>query len=221
MRLASCLRPLRTGHRPVSARATRRTRAVFGHDPQVVCASRLANALWFLGEVDNARATRDQALAFARRSAHAFSTNVAYVFAALLSIDLGEHDDFETHAAQLREGRDWSWVFDVNATAMSGYSDALAGRTAKGIAEIRSAIGQLGHPNPYPGARSTLVRVLFAAYKGRWRRCRRTGGERRGTGSRGYLPVEQQETEVEARRTIPKPADAKKKFAPTISPKTV
>ena len=137
----------------------------FGHDPQVVCASRLANALWFLGEVDNARATRDQALAFARRSAHAFSTNVAYVFAALLSIDLGEHDEFETHAAQLREGRDRSWVFDVNATAMSGYSDALAGRTAKGIAEIRSAIGQLGHPNPYPGARSTLVRVLLAAYE--------------------------------------------------------
>lgn len=137
----------------------------FGHDPQVVCASRLANALWFLGDVDNARTTRDQALTLARRSAHAFSTNVAYVFAALLSIDLGEHDEFETYAAHLREGRDRSWVFDVNATAMSGYSDVLAGRAAQGIAEIRSAIVQLGHPNPVPGARSTLVRVLLAAYE--------------------------------------------------------
>jgi len=137
----------------------------FGHDPQVVCASRLANTLWFLGDLDSARVTRDRALELARRSSHSFSTNVVHVFAALLSIDLGEHDDFRTYAAHVREGRHQSWVFDVNAKAMTGYCEVLDGRVEEGIAEIRGAIDLLGNPNPVPGARSTFIRMLLGAYE--------------------------------------------------------
>jgi len=137
----------------------------FGQDPQVVCLSRLANTLWFLGEVADARTACDEALLLGRQNGHPFSTNVATVFAAVLAIDLDEPGAVAGHAAALRKDRDRSWVFGVNADAMTGYAEVVDGRPAAGIARIRGALDALGAPNPMPGARSVLERVLVGAYE--------------------------------------------------------
>src|SRR5205823_5578949 len=64
----------------------------YGHDPQVVCQSRLANTLWFLGREDDACRTCEEALASAVEVGHPFSQFTAATFSCLLAIDLGDHD---------------------------------------------------------------------------------------------------------------------------------
>ena len=135
----------------------------FAHDPRIVCASRLANTLWFLGDTLGAVAMRERALALARDTPHPYSADVAKVFAAVLAVDLGDVDDIRARAAELSAGRERSWVFDVNAEAMNGLVGVLDGRAAEGIARIEGAIESLGPSSPAPGAISTLTRVLVAA----------------------------------------------------------
>ena len=135
----------------------------FGQDPQVVCLSRLANTLWFLGHDDDARAACHQALGQAAHTNHPFSVNVVNVFAAVLAVDLADHDAVAGYAAALSRDRDRSRVFEVNAEAMVGYAEAVAGQP-EGVARILRAIDALGTPNPMPAARSMLMRVLVGAY---------------------------------------------------------
>ena len=67
----------------------------FGQDPRIVCLSRLANTLWFLGAAtDDAGRVRDEALAMAVDVGHPFSRGVVFVFAAILCVDLGDLDGF-------------------------------------------------------------------------------------------------------------------------------
>jgi DNA-binding SARP family transcriptional activator len=136
----------------------------FGHDPNIVCTSRLANTMWFLGHADEALAARDRAMQLSADTPHPFSANVAKVFAAVLALDTGDPDDIRRWAAELDRGGDRSWVFALNASVFNGYVDALAGRSA-GVQRMRAAIDDLRGAAPAPGAISTLTRVLVGAHE--------------------------------------------------------
>jgi tetratricopeptide (TPR) repeat protein len=135
----------------------------FGHDPSVVSLSRLANTLWFLGRVDEARRARDDALALAQEAGHPYSSGVAHVFAALLSVDLREPAAYEAYAAGLR-GAGTHRALVVAADAYQGYADVLAGDAERGIERIRRAID--GSPVDHaPGQHATYYRLLVAAHE--------------------------------------------------------
>ena len=139
----------------------------FGHDPSVVCLSRLANTLWFLGSTDEARATRDEAVRLAADVAHPFSRGVALVFAALLCVDLDESDllrGFVDELAVDAEHRPSA----VATEALAGYLEVLDGRCDSGIQRIRGTI-DVSSANPRaidhaPGQRAAHTRLLLGAY---------------------------------------------------------
>ena len=137
----------------------------FGQDPKVVCLSRLANTLAFLGFEDEARHARDAALALADERGHPFSRDVALVFAALLALDLDEDDGVKAYSARLAARADQGGPIGINASAWPGYVEVLDGRAAAGIARIRTALASCGDRNPAPGFRATLYRLLVAAHE--------------------------------------------------------
>jgi tetratricopeptide (TPR) repeat protein len=151
----------------VGERFDRRRRAAhvlrFGHDPSVVSRSRLANTLWFLGRTDDARRARDDALALADEAGHPFSSGTAYVFAALLSVDLGEAATYQTYATALR-GTGTHRALVVAADAYQGYADVLAGNVERGIEGIRRAIDR-SPVDHAPGQQATYLRLLVAAHQ--------------------------------------------------------
>ena len=136
----------------------------FGQDPKIVCLSRLANTLAFLGFDDEARRARDEALALADELGHPYSRDVALVFAGLLAVDLAEEDRVKTYAALLGARADQSGPIAINAAAWPAYVEVLDGRAAAGIARIRTALESCGDRNPAPGFRATLYRLLVAAH---------------------------------------------------------
>ncbi|MGH9229127.1 MAG: ATP-binding protein [Acidimicrobiales bacterium] len=136
----------------------------FGQDPKVVCLSRLANTLAFLGFDDEARDARDTALALADEVGHPYSRDVALVFAGLLAVDLEEDDRVKDYAALLAARADQGGPIAINASAWPAYVEVLDGRAAPGIARIRTALASCGDRNPAPGFRATLYRLLVAAH---------------------------------------------------------
>lgn len=136
----------------------------FGHDPKVVCLSRLANTLAFLGFEDEARRARDAALALSDELGHPYSRDVALVFAALLAVDLDENDLVRAYTSRLAARADQGGPIGVNAVAWPAYVEVLDGRAAAGIAHLRAALASCGHRNPAPGFRATLHRLLVAAF---------------------------------------------------------
>ena len=143
-----------------SARA--RHHEVYGHDPQVVCQSRLANTLWFLGREDDARRTCDEALALADEVDHALSRDTAAIFSCLLAIDMGDHDALRRRVAQLGTlGLD-TLPFVTKHEAMAGLVDVLDGRHAEGIGRTRAALDRCAGRNFYPGFQAAITRALLA-----------------------------------------------------------
>ena len=136
----------------------------FGLDPKVVCLSRLANTLAFLGFDDEARHARDAALALADEVDHPYSRDVALLFAALLAVDLEEVDEVKSYAARLGTREDQGGPIGINAVAWPAYAEVLDGRATAGIARIRAALASCGDRNPAPGFRATLYRLLVAAH---------------------------------------------------------
>jgi DNA-binding SARP family transcriptional activator len=137
---------------------------VYGHDPQVVCLSRLANTLWFLGREDDARRTCDDALALADEVGHAFSRDTAAIFSCVLAIDMGDHDALRRRVAQLGAFGLDTLPFITKHEAMAGLLDVLDGNQAEGIARTRAALDRCGGRNFYPGFRATIMRALLAAH---------------------------------------------------------
>ena len=139
----------------------------FGHDPSVVCLSRLANTLWFLGFTDEARAMRDDAVTLAADVGHPFSRAVALVFAALLCVDLDETNllrGFVDVLAADAEHRPSAVATD----ALSGYIEVLDGRCDSGLERIRRTV-DASSANPTaidhaPGQRAAHTRLLLSAY---------------------------------------------------------
>jgi len=150
------------GYRP-EHRATHLLR--YGLDPQVVCMSRLANALWFLGDRAGAIAARDGALRLAADVAHPQTEATALTFAALLGLDAGVPDDVRRFAAALEEltGRHESRIHAIAKEAIAGYVDVLDGDHAAGLARVRRAVHDSAAGNPAPGNHAATVRILIEA----------------------------------------------------------
>jgi hypothetical protein len=108
----------------------------FGQDSKVVCLSRLSVTLAFLGLPDAARAARTAALAWAEKIENPYSRWVAVVFAALLSLDLGD-EDVREHSAELAMAKSEAPQVLLPAAAFRGYVAVLDGMSEERIAGIR------------------------------------------------------------------------------------
>jgi tetratricopeptide (TPR) repeat protein len=137
----------------------------YGLDPQVICMSRLANTLWFLGHPDAARRTRDAALALAEEVGHPNSHSTGLVFAIMLSLDLREPDLVRRYWATLATEFDSFDTIPTRHTAnvVSGYLDVLDGWAETGIARAKRALDEAGEADHAPGGRACLRRVLLEA----------------------------------------------------------
>lgn len=139
----------------------------FGQDPKPVCLSRLGNTLWFLGRTEAALAAREAALALAREPFHPFTSDVTYVFACLLAVDLEEHDrllELVESADAVARARGRSPVLEIKDAALRGYADVVQDRPDQGIERIRAAMEACGRRNPVPGFCAALMRLLVGAY---------------------------------------------------------
>jgi tetratricopeptide (TPR) repeat protein len=122
----------------------------YGQDPKVVCLSRLAWTLWFLGYHDEAARARDRALSLADELGHPFSHCYASLYGAIVSQEL---DDEQSRAGLLRAAETlaveerfevlsaWAAVLRHSSYARRGDRQALnAMRTAiRQIEETRRA----------------------------------------------------------------------------------
>jgi hypothetical protein len=135
----------------------------FGHDPQVVCESRLANTLWFLGRDEDARTTCAHALARAEAAGHAFSHSTAATFACLLAVDLADAELLRRSLQRLADSGVESVPFSTNREAYVGLLAVHDGQSAAGIARIRAALDACEGRNYYPGFQAAVLRVLVAA----------------------------------------------------------
>jgi DNA-binding SARP family transcriptional activator len=133
-------------------------------DPQVICLSRLGNTYWFLGDTDAARAARDKAIALGAEIGHAHSHRTAYVFAALLAVDMGDTAALRGYVRALEAGADDR---DARATlfateTLRAYVRVIDG-DAEGMTAIRDALASLGTGGHAPGQRAFTARLLVAA----------------------------------------------------------
>jgi DNA-binding SARP family transcriptional activator len=135
----------------------------YGLDPQVVCLSRLANTLGFLGEPGEARRTCARALALADDIRHEPSRATALVFAALLALDLGDEADVRRFTAALGVYGHEVRAAKVTAEVFAGYLDLLDGHAQRGLAAIRHVLEGVSEPGHAPGNRASLVHVLIEA----------------------------------------------------------
>jgi DNA-binding SARP family transcriptional activator len=136
----------------------------FGHDPAIVCLSRLGNTFWLLGRDDAARKARDTAVAMAIALGHPYTRGAAYGFGVLLSIDLGEEARIREYLEALSREEHQIWPTELCREAIAGYVDMLDGRPAAGIDRIHATVGRCGPVDPAPGVHAYLMRVLLAAY---------------------------------------------------------
>ena len=137
---------------------------VYGHDPQVVCFSRLANTLWFLGRDDAARRTCDDALALAEEVGHPLSRDTAAIFSCLLAIDTADHDQLRRRFRTLDTlGLD-TLPFVTKHEAIAGLVDVLDGKPSDGIRRSRAALARCEGRNFYPGFQAAITRILVAAH---------------------------------------------------------
>jgi hypothetical protein len=146
--------------------ATRRHhQLVYGHDPYVVCQSRLANTLWFLGRDDDAIATCEAALQVATEVGHPLSHDTAAIFGCVLAIDLDDLDRLRRATSLLGTlGMD-SFPHRTKREALVGLLDVHDGRADAGVARIEAALAKCEGRNFYPGFQQTIRRALMAAYE--------------------------------------------------------
>ncbi len=135
----------------------------YGLDPKVVCQSRLANTLWFLGDPSAARVTRDAALAFADEMGHPYSRVVALIFAAVLAVDMQDEQAARSYVTRMREASVQGRQLEAAGAVFSAYLDVLDGQDPAGVVRIRQTIEQLGGVDAAPGIHAILTRVLLAA----------------------------------------------------------
>ena len=153
----------------------------YGLDPQVVCLSRLGNALWFLGRPRAAARARDSAVALAAENEHPATIGTACVFAALLALELGEADGVREYAARAARSAERD-VRSVQATvpALYGYVDVLDGRAPRGVTAIRAALDAARGSDHAPGFRATIAWLLLRA-------CAAAGDPRTGLAAAAFL----------------------------------
>ena len=118
---------------------------IFGQDPGVICLSRLALTLWFLGYPDQAAQRGDEALALAAELGHPFSRAYALMYAALIACERRDiaatRELAEATLALCAEFR--LEFFAWTATILRGWALAAQGQPDAGIAQLREGI--VGH----------------------------------------------------------------------------
>jgi DNA-binding SARP family transcriptional activator len=136
----------------------------FGIDLEVVCASRLANTLWFLGHPEAAIRAAGAALALAEEVGHPFSRATALVFAAMLAVDLGDPASVRAHTAALGvRPEDHEPPTRVPVGALRGFVEVLDGRAAAGVDRIRRTLDDPAEGEHAPGMHACIARVLLEA----------------------------------------------------------
>jgi hypothetical protein len=135
----------------------------YAHDPKVVCLSRLANTLWFLGLPEDAREARAAALVWATEIEHPFSRSIALTFAALLALDMGDEQELREYTGAL-ETAGHEAVTQHVADAFGGYVAVLDGAVDVGTTAIRAAVEYTRDGGGAPGQHAVMVRVLLAAH---------------------------------------------------------
>jgi DNA-binding SARP family transcriptional activator len=137
----------------------------YGQDPKVICLSRLANTLWFLGEFDDAWRSAETALAIAKEIGHLHTRATALMFATLLGIEARDDDRVRVFAADISGAmhQHESIQSRIGANAIAGFVDVLDGRVDSGIARVRSAISELRGAVHAPGMHVALARILLEA----------------------------------------------------------
>jgi hypothetical protein len=134
----------------------------YGQDPKVVCLSRLANTLWFLGWPEQARAARAGAMAWAEEIDHHFSTTVALTFGVILAVDMCDEPGVREWTARLVTQRQ-NWLNDNVTRGFQGYVAVLDGDVDRGLAQVRASVEHACHSPSAPGQHAMLLRVLLAA----------------------------------------------------------
>ena len=117
---------------------------LYGQDPKVVCLSRLAWTLWFLGHSDEAASARDAAVSLADELGHPFSRCYAGLYGAIVSQELDDEPSrarllaaAETLAAKERFEVLASWAAVLRHWSVACRGDRLALNT------LRTAIREI------------------------------------------------------------------------------
>jgi DNA-binding SARP family transcriptional activator len=139
-----------------------RHHVVFGHDAQVVCLSRLANTMWFLGREDDAREACDDAVALAVSVGHPWSHDTAVFWGTVLALELGDQERLRHSTAQLGTMDTGSAPNTLKLEALRGVVAVLDG-DALSIARVRAALDGCDGRNFFPGFQACIMRLLLAA----------------------------------------------------------
>jgi DNA-binding SARP family transcriptional activator len=145
-----------SGYRPED-RVTHLIR--YGFDTQVICLSRLANTLDYLGEAEAAVAARERALALADEIDDPATRDIALVFASLLAVEHGDAEALRAYVPRFSDS-DQPPIASMRE-AYRGYLGVLEGRA--GIAAIQQARENAHGRQHAPGFQATLARVLVGA----------------------------------------------------------
>ncbi|HUF84783.1 MAG TPA: AAA family ATPase [Acidimicrobiia bacterium] len=138
--------------------------ARFGHDPTVVCESRLANTLGLLGLTDEAEQTRDRALRRAAEARHPYSLAAANGFAAMLSIDLDHADEVSRFVEQLDHDEHHTRPTAAFLEVLRGFVEVQERQVAQGLDRIVTQIDGLADADQAPGHLACLDRVRVGAH---------------------------------------------------------
>jgi hypothetical protein len=150
---------------------------VYSQDPKVVCLSRLAWTLWFLGCPEQAAETRDAAVALADELNHPFSRCYASIYGAIVSEEL--HDEPE-RARLLEAAQTLAVATDRRFELLGRWAAALrlASRARRGdphaLTALSTAIGS-------ETSRLAMLHGYFVALLAR--ACLMVGEPRRGLGA--------------------------------------
>ena len=138
--------------------------ARFGGTPEVLCTSRLANTLGFLGRPGATARARAAALARATETGNPHNREAALVFGAMLALELRDPASVRSYGAELaaRSG-DLAPPMRVVADALAGYLQVLDGQEAAGVGRILEVSGDPGEDEHAPGQHAMVARVLLEA----------------------------------------------------------
>lgn len=140
--------------------------ALYSQDPGVICLSRLAYALWYLGRPQEAWERAEQALGQAERLEHPFSLGYALTFTSWLALDSGHERrarELAERLAGLADERDLGFLQPI-AKILRGWAIAADGQADDGIGMIAEGLDVYrasGQPLYLPWSLRLLANVLI------------------------------------------------------------
>ncbi len=140
--------------------------ALYSQDPRIVCMSRLAFALRYLGEVAEAEEMARETLRLADELAHPLSLGYALNFATWLAIELGDDETARERAERMLAltGEHQLGYFQPMEAILRGWMLAAEGRVDQGVALIREGLDEYtrsGWNLPQPYCLVLLARVCL------------------------------------------------------------